>query len=128
MLVALLTGAFSILFFNASKISASRLEAFLKICLSDQKRFITSCSRHVGLDGVLREKSIQLLLRPDVVLTSVLAELVEAGANPSTGSGRTVHISQGRINNAGNLDLIQCRSSLHCQTVASRQPRQPCCV
>jgi hypothetical protein len=42
----------------------------------------------------------QLLLRPDEVLTSVRAELVEAGANPLTGSERTVHISQGRINSA----------------------------
>ena len=40
----------------------------------------------------------QLLLRPDEVLISVRAEPVEASANPSTGSGRTVQISKGRIN------------------------------
>ena len=34
--------------------------------------------------------------RSDEVLISVRAEPVEAHANPSTGSGRTVHISKGR--------------------------------
>ena len=47
----------------------------------------------------------QPLLRPDEVLTSVRAELVEAGANASTGSGRTVHILQGRINKITSPEL-----------------------
>ena len=55
----------------------------------------------------------KLLSRPAEVLTSALAELVEATTNPQASSGRTVHISQSQINkqSVGSTEVLITRQA-----------------